>query len=66
MEIGQALRMKLFSPSSSELNMMEIVSQVVWMDVHKGKGWVGYWSGLKFVDISPVDLDKLKSFLVSL
>ena len=66
MEIGQALRMKLFSPSGSELNMMEIVSQVVWMDVHKGKGWGGYRSGLKFVDISPVDLDKLKSFLVSL
>jgi hypothetical protein len=66
MEIGQALRMKLFSPSGSELNMMEIVNQVVWMDVHKGKGWGGYQSGLKFVDISPVDLDKLKSFLVSL
>jgi hypothetical protein len=66
MEIGQALRMKLFSLSGSELSMMEIVSQVVWMDVHEGKGWGGYWSGLKFVDISPVDLDKLKSFLISL
>jgi len=66
MEIGQALRMKLLPPSGSELNTMEIVSQVVWMDVHNGKAWGGYRSGLRFVDISPVDLDRLKSFLVSL
>jgi hypothetical protein len=66
MEIGQALRLKLFFPSGSELNMMEIVNQVVWMDVHKGKDWGDYRSGVKSVDISPVDVDKLKSFLVSL
>ena len=66
MEIGQALRLKLFFPSGSELNMMEIVNQVVWMDVHKEKDWGDYRSGVKFVDISPVDVDKLKSFLVSL
>jgi len=66
MEIGQALRLKLFFPSGSELNMMEIVNKVVWMDVDKGKDWGDYRSGVKFVDISPVDVDKLKSFLVSL
>jgi len=66
MEIGQALRLKLFFPSGSELNMMEIVNKVVWMDVYKGKDWGDYRSGVKFVDISPVDVDKLKSFLVSL
>jgi hypothetical protein len=66
MEIGQHLRLKLFFTSGSKLNMMELLNQVVWMDIHEGKGWGGYRSGLKFVDISPVDLDKLKSFLVSL
>jgi len=66
MEIGQALRLKLFFPSGSELNMMEIVNKVVWMDVYKEKDWGDYRSGVKFVDISPVDVDKLKSFLVSL
>ena len=66
MEIGQALRLKLFFPSGSELNMMEIVNKVVWMDVYKGQDWGDYRSGVKFMDISPVDVDKLKSFLVSL
>jgi len=42
------------------------VNKVVWMDVYKGKDWGDYRSGVKFVDISPVDVDKLKSFLVSL
>ncbi len=63
MEIGQDLRLKLFFPSGSELNMMEIVNKVVWMDVYKGKDWGDYRSGVKFVDISPMDVDKLKSFL---
>ena len=66
MEIGQALRLKLFLPFGSELNMMEIVNKVVWMDVYKGKELGDYRSGVKFAEISPVDVDKLKSFLVSL
>ncbi len=66
MEIGQALRLKLFFSSGSELNMMEIMNKVVWMDVYKGKDWGDYRSGVKFVEISPADVDKLKSFLVSL
>jgi c-di-GMP-binding flagellar brake protein YcgR len=65
-QIGQALRLKLFFPSGSELNMMEMVNKVVWMDVYKGKDWGDYRSGVKFVEISPADVDKLKSFLVSL
>jgi len=66
MEIGQALRLELFFPSGSELDMMEIVNQVVWVDVHTGKDWGDYRSGVKFLDTSPVHLDKLKKFLVSL
>ena len=66
MEIGQPLRLKLFFGFGSELNMMEIVNQVVWVDVHTGKDWGDYRSGVKFVDTSPVHLDKLKKFLVSL
>jgi c-di-GMP-binding flagellar brake protein YcgR len=66
MEIGQYLRMKFFFPSSSELNVIEMVTQVVWLDIHLGEGWGDYRCGVKFVDISPVDLDKLKNFLISL
>ena len=39
MEIGQHLRLKFFFTSGSELNMMEIVNQVVWMDVQMVKDW---------------------------
>jgi hypothetical protein len=43
--------------------MMEIVNQVVWMDVHMGKDWGDYQTGVKFVDITPEDLNGLKIFL---
>jgi hypothetical protein len=63
MEIGQHLRLKLFFTSGSELNMMVIVNQVVWMDVHMGKDWGDYRTGVKFIDITPEDLNELKIFL---
>jgi hypothetical protein len=66
MEIGQHLRLKLVFTSGSNLNMMEIVNQVVWMDVHKGKDWGDYQTGVKFVDISLEDQCTLKIFLSSL
>ena len=66
MEIGQALRLKLFFTSGSELNMMEMVNQVVWMDVHTGKDWRDYRTGMKFVDISLEDQCTLKIFFSSL
>jgi hypothetical protein len=65
MEIGQYLRMKFFLLSSSELNITEIVNQVVWMDAPLGKDWKDYRTGVRFVDISPMDMTKLKHFLRS-
>ena len=66
MEIGQHLRLKLFFASGSELNAIEIMAEVVWMDIHLGKGWGDYRSGVKFVDISSEDLNRLEIFLRSL
>jgi hypothetical protein len=66
MEIGQHLRLKVFFASGSELNAIEIRAEVVWMDIHLGKGWGDYRSGVKFVDISSGDLNRLKIFLRSL
>jgi c-di-GMP-binding flagellar brake protein YcgR len=62
-EIGQLLQMKLFFPSGSELNGVEIMAEVAWMDIHLGKDWGDYRCGVKFVDISPESLNKLKRFL---
>jgi Tfp pilus assembly protein PilZ len=66
MEIGQHLRLKLFLTSGSELNMMELMNQVVWMDVHRGKDRKDYRTGVKFVDISLEDQCTLKIFFSGL
>jgi c-di-GMP-binding flagellar brake protein YcgR len=65
-EISQLLQLKLFFPSGSELNGVELIAEVVWMDMHLGKDWGDYRCGLRFVDISPEGLNKLKRFLRSL
>jgi c-di-GMP-binding flagellar brake protein YcgR len=65
-EMSQLLQLKLFSPSGSELNGVELIAEVVWMDIHLGKDWGDYRCGLRFVDISPEDLNKLQRFLRSL
>jgi c-di-GMP-binding flagellar brake protein YcgR len=65
-EISQLLQMKLFFPSGSELNGLEIVAEVVWMDIHLGKDWGDYRCGVRFVDISHENLNKLKRFLRTL
>lgn len=65
-EISQELQLKLFFPSGSELNGIELIAEVAWMDIHLGKDWGDYRCGLRFVDISPEGLNKLKRFLRSL
>jgi c-di-GMP-binding flagellar brake protein YcgR len=62
-EINQMLQVKLFFPSGSELIGIELIAEVVWMDMHLGKNWGDYRCGLRFIDISPEVLNKLKRFL---
>jgi c-di-GMP-binding flagellar brake protein YcgR len=66
MEIEQHLLLKLFFSSGSELKTIETLVKVVWMDIHLGENRGDYRVGVKFVDISPGDLQKLRSFLLSL
>jgi hypothetical protein len=42
------------------------MGEVAWIDIHLGKEWGDYRCGVKFTDISPDDLNKLKNFLKSL
>jgi c-di-GMP-binding flagellar brake protein YcgR len=62
-EIGQHLKLKLFFSSESELNTLEALVEVVWRDIHLDKEWGDYRSGVRFLDISSEDLNKLKKFL---
>ena len=65
MQIGERLKLRLyFSSSESDLKAIEVLAEVVWIDILAGDG--EYRSGVKFVDISPEDLTRLKDFLESL
>jgi c-di-GMP-binding flagellar brake protein YcgR len=64
-EIGQKLRLNLFTDSGPDLNPLEALVQVVWKDTHLGEEG-DYRTGVKFVDISWKDRDGLKNFLNTL
>lgn len=66
MEVGQHLSLKLFFSSGFEFNTIETLVRVVWMDFHLGEDREDYRAGVKFVDISPEDMEKLRIFLRSL
>lgn len=66
MEIGQHLSLKLFFSSGSELRTIETLVKVVWMDIHLGENRGDYRAGVKFVEISPEGMERLRSFLRSL
>ena len=64
-EIGQNLRLKLFFSSESQLNTIEMLVEVVWVNTQLGEGEKHYRSGVRFVNISPEDISKLKTFSTS-
>lgn len=66
MEIGQRLKMKLFFSSDSDLNIIEMLSEVVWVDIHFSSDRGDHRCGVKLIDISPTDRNKLMNFLRSL
>jgi hypothetical protein len=66
MEASQYLRLKLFLLIGSELNTIEVLGEVVWMNIDLDKDRGGSRGGVKFIDISPEDMTKLEKFLGSL
>jgi c-di-GMP-binding flagellar brake protein YcgR len=66
MGMGIRLRMKVFFTMGSELNAIETVVEVVWVDMHLEKDRGDYRTGVRFVEISTEDVGKLKNFLKSL
>ena len=65
MDMGQYIRLKLFFSLGSELNPIEALAEVVWVDIHLDKGGRDYRCGVNFIDVSPEDMTKLKHFLGS-
>jgi hypothetical protein len=64
--INQHLKSKLFFIVGSELNTVEMETQVVWTDFYLNKAWGDYRSGIRFTDISTKDMTKLKMFMKNL
>ncbi len=62
LEIGQNLKLKLFFSSESQLNTVEMLVEVVWVSTQSLDGESHFRSGVRFVDISPGDMAKLKTF----
>jgi c-di-GMP-binding flagellar brake protein YcgR len=62
-KVGDYLQLRLFFNDGSDMNRIEMGVRVAWVDLHLGKEWGDYRSGVKFTDIAPVDLNKLKTFL---
>ena len=65
-DLSQYLRLKLFLPSGSEMNIIETLVEVAWTEIPWGETWGDYRCGVNFIDISPEDMTKLKQFLKSL
>ena len=64
--VGQQLLLKLFFPLFPDLNAIETMVQVVWMDVQVRKDWAwDYQTGVRFINISPEDAIVLKNFLLN-
>jgi c-di-GMP-binding flagellar brake protein YcgR len=65
-DVSRHIRLKLYFSSGSEINTIEVLAEVVWMDTPLSKDREYYQYGVKFVDISPKDETKLRNFLRSL
>jgi len=66
MEIGQNLAVKLFFHDCSKMNVIEMIAEVMWIDIHLDTNWGDYRTGLRLIDISSEDLKRFKDFLHSL
>ena len=62
-QVGDLLKLRLFFSSGPAVNAVETLSQVVWTEKLKD---AEYRCGMKFVDISAEDMNKLSSFLKKL
>jgi len=58
-------KLKLFSMLGSAMNTIGPQAEVVWVDLHLDETWLDVQSGVKFIDISPEYLKRLKHFFSS-
>ncbi len=60
LEIGQPIKLVIFFAVGAKLEAVKVNSQVVWVDEAFSNG--GYRSGVKFLNLSAADKNKLQKF----
>lgn len=58
--VGELLKLKLFFSSGAGMNAVELLSQIMWTEKLENKE---YRCGMKFVGISPKDMENFNRFL---
>ncbi len=66
LEVGQQLTLKLFCSAGPVPNAIETLAEIVWADFNVGGHWGDYRYGVRFVEVSSDNLNKLKDFIQSL
>jgi len=66
MEIGQCLKSKLVFIIGSEIDTIEAEAEVIWRDIYSNRAWGDHRCGVRFLDISGRDKNKLKDLLINL
>jgi len=64
LEAGQLLKIRIFFSWGPDISSIEILCQIVWAD--HAPGDEGYRSGVKFLELSGEDLNKLILFMKKL
>jgi c-di-GMP-binding flagellar brake protein YcgR len=62
LKVGREVRIKIFFPSESQLDSIEVLAEVVWTEIAFGKE-KDHRCGVRFIHIATEDLTKLKTFL---
>jgi c-di-GMP-binding flagellar brake protein YcgR len=65
LKVGQSLRIKLYFTSDPGLDSIEVLAEVVWVEFPFAKEG-DHRYGVRFLEISPEDLSRLKNFLDNL
>lgn len=61
-QVGQIFRLRMYF-SIPATQIVEMVAEIAWVDIPMGEKPLEYRAGLKFLEISPEDQDKLTQFL---
>ena len=61
--VGERLVTLVLFPKGFELASLEVLTEVVWKDIHHEDDWEGFHYGLNFVRILDEDREKLKHLL---